>query len=477
MDRNRPRQAKAPRTVEPPRRGEGTGNPARVSPALLGPRSVAAVQRTAGNGAVQRLLRQITPAPASVRPSVQRHQGSSATAKDDVQVDFPHDMSIGGAVINTYEDAFDLMMIAAHPLLECQTFFKRVNSSLLPPEVKRALSQVTQLTRQYAGKSGIMSDHDLEHLDMWHEECEAAAYVARSLQAQIIQGDLIKKRDQVRRAQAEFERMEPALRDLQRQYFQSDEPRAIVVVGDAISAFISTQEEIIDLALKVETAVDHVHSWRTTRTLSLKMAEVTGPGASLVETLGKIKSTYEKIKKLTDTVSLLMPKRTANQDAMAAVVIMGMISDSGMSFGDAEILKTNLPLTGYPIGPMIGEAMKRLSYINRMRSEDHNRAALHLKRYDLVVWADEVGGRRMFNFIERAMRAAGPDQVPEVDEHVGRIFLAHADHFNGALGGRTKVPTEGTFWTTLKENAIKGWIFTHRKGIWGALYGSAPVPD
>jgi len=58
MDRNRPRQAKAPFTVEPPRRREGTVAAKRASPTSITPQHAAILnlQRSAGNRAVGALL-------------------------------------------------------------------------------------------------------------------------------------------------------------------------------------------------------------------------------------------------------------------------------------------------------------------------------------------------------------------------------------------------------------------------------------
>jgi hypothetical protein len=276
----------------------------------------------------------------------------------------------------------------------------------------------------------------------------------------------------VKAAQIEFAKMEPSLRDLQHQVFLSDQPELLTTAGDAIAAYMDTVETIKDTALKLETAANHVHSWKTDKTLSFEMAELTGRGKVIFETAGKIKSTYEKLKTLADTIDLLMPQRTQNQELLNTITLMGMMSDLGIPFGSES-----LPLTGYPIGPMINNAKILMTKIENVTSDKHNRECLNLGEYDKVVWKYETGGRKMFNFMLKTMRASSPDGIPDLSEHVTDCFLQNADRFNAALGGVADMPVRGAFISSINADKIKHWIFKHRKSLWGALYGSVQAPS
>lgn len=161
-----------------------------------------------------------------------------------------------------------------------------------------------------------------------------------------------------------------------------------------------------------------------------------------------------------------MPTRAAMQEKMAAVKGMGLLSDNA----------TSLPVTGYPLGPLIDTAMVLTANFYALQSGRHNREALHGQDYDMVIWPIETGGRTMFRFVRQVLQAASADQVSDPNEDVRACFLNNRDRFSAALGGRSQVPVTGIFFTSLHDEKFKVWAFKHRKDIWGALYGDAPPP-
>lgn len=157
----------------------------------------------------------------------------------------------------------------------------------MPQETLTSLAEGMRLLGLFKAKSGPVDEDDMLLLIEWHDGVDYADFAGRSATGEFLLGDLLRKKQEIRRAEAEFLRMEPVLRQLQHQYFLSDQPSSLIAIGDAISEFLGTVESIKDTSLKVETALNNVHSWRANRTLSLEMAKVTGRGASLFEVAGR----------------------------------------------------------------------------------------------------------------------------------------------------------------------------------------------
>lgn len=436
------------------------------------PESIFAMQRTIGNAGVQRLLRKKTPLrQRSIQRETEEAQASFESETYEKENERRSGVAFGTNLVDTYDDGLDVIRESALSLAEYKGFFQRT-SKVIPAEVEACLAQVSGLSRTFSEGAGTVSDDDMDQLVMWYGECEEAEASARTDKSFIVQGILMKKKAELLAAEAEFQKMEPALRDLQHQVFLSDQPDLLIVAGDAIAGYIGTVEGIKDTALQMETAYNNVRSWQTNKTLSFDMAELTGSGKPLFETASKIKSTYEKFKQLSDTVDLFMPQKTKQQEAMNGISAMGMISDSGIPFGD-----TSLPLTGYPIGPMIENAKVLMTKINSAVSKDNNHHYIKMGQYDRVIWKLELGGWTMFRFIQKSLQASSVDQIPDLSEDVTKYFLDHADNFNAALGGVADVPVQGVFISGIDPEKIKRWVFKHRKSIWGALYGSLQAPQ
>jgi len=423
------------------------------------------LQRLAGNAATSLELGRVAPR----APSLQRApEPATESVREEEEEEYtPQGIWLGGMDVTTYDDARELIGAKAGPLAEHKAFLDKPGKSLVPQETVTSLAEAWRLLARFKTKAGPVDEDDMLLLIEWHDGVDDADFAGRSATGEVLLGDLLRKRDEIRRAEAEFTRMEPALRRLQHLYFTSDQPNSLIAVGDAISEFLGTVESIKDTSLKVETALDNVHSWRANKTLSLKMAEITGKGGSLFEVAGKITSTYDKFKALAGVIDLLMPQRTRMQERMGAIKGMAMASDS----------VTSLPVTGYPLGPLADTAMVMMANIQKLQSEDHNHESLRMQDYDAVIWSLETGGRTLFRFVLKVMGATSADQVPELSDDVRASFLDNRDRFDAALGGRSPMPITGTFITGLHDEKFKRWAFEHRKDIWGALYGDVPPPE
>lgn len=422
------------------------------------------MQRVHGNAYTVRHLRQHQQSTPSV---LQR-----ATYYDDGN---SGGVRIDGALVATYEDAADLIRESAMLLAEHKDSFKKYNVDI-PPKLDPCIDAGIRLIKRFDQHEGDFSDDDLYPLIEWYETFEAVEYDARSSLSYLLERDLRERKKQADDIKAQMAKAEPSLREIQHRYFMADEPDTLMVVGKAIAEYIEWQEKVIDMSLKVETAYDHVKAWRETGTLPLKWAEITGPGKKLFEAASSIKSAYEKFEKFSNTIDLLMPQKTQRQETMGIINLMGILSDLGITFGQADIFQTSLPPTGYPLGPMLEKATELVKQIDASRSKNHNRDMLNAGFYNYVQWDIVPGGKRMFKFMTQVMAASSAKEIPDMSEFVSDYFVNHAESFNRILGGRSEVPVTGVFFQELNTRKIKDWVFKYRKDIWGALYGATKVP-
>jgi hypothetical protein len=88
----------------------------------------------------------------------------------------------------------------------------------------------------------------------------------------------------------------------------------------------------------------------------------------------------------------------------------------------------------------------------------------------------EPGGKPMWDFMIKVMKAERAADVPTPASAVADYFVDHAGSFKAGIKGHAGIPTTGWIWKDLDTGAFQGWIFAHRRQVWAMLYGHMSVP-
>ncbi len=434
--------------------------PAPVTPHAAAPPAarVLALQQTAGNQAVGRLL---------------QRNGPTAAA-DPTAATEPFEL--GGMHIATYgEGALALMKWCLD--LEAESKALQEGNIAVP----QALEKTLEAGRKHkdllvGGETEALDRGNADDMRAWYADYVKAVNLSRAEQAGEAAQRARRAADELEKAQAELEKLEPAMRDVQRAKFRGGDEDGLLATADAIAG-------VVDTGLVAKGAIDSTIEFAE----EMRAIVGRGPGSTVpIEIASKVQVTLDVIEKINKAyaafqlmragVDLMTGSKTEGEAGRKGVAAMATVVSAG-----GTLLNASAGFTLYAnlyIGPMVGACLSMLSKIEDLLSKGSNRQAIELGRPDWVNWSLEPGGRPMFDFMLVVMKATGPEGIPTPPAAVDEYFVDNDDDFSAGVGKKGgELPTEGFWlWEETDKGKIKSWCFKNRKDLWGMLYGAAAVP-
>jgi hypothetical protein len=459
MDRQRATGSEAPdREAQPAPVAEPQPAAVLAANGSRSPASLLALQQSAGNQAVGRVIARQPTAPA---PS---------TAPTEP-------FELGGYHIATYGDAA-LVFRAWGQILDEEAKALTDGGLAVPPSVDAAKQRGLTFVQ-------VLEGGGTEPLDRGNADDMRAyytnTYVPAINAARGVQADEVATRARIaardlKEVQDKLEAMVPTLRDVQRAKFRGGDEDGLLATADAIA-------NVLDTGLVVKQSYDAAVELAS----DLRMVAGTGAGKGLMDIAGKAQTVLEVLEKIDKAwavfqlaraaVDLVSGGKTEAAGGHAAVSAMATTMSAG-----GTLLGASAGFTLYSnlyIGPMTAACLNMLTKVEDLISKGDNRNWMEVSDFDMVNWSLEPGGRPMFDFMLALMHAESVDAVPMPPAKVREYMVDQEDDINAGVGHKGEdLPTEGHwFWRKTENDKIKGWAFTNRDNLWGMLYGAAKVPS
>ena len=398
---------------------------------------VLALQQSAGNQAVGRLLQRVGPT-------------APAAAPDSTAATEPFEL--GGLTIATYGDGA-LALTKWCMDLDPESKALTEGNLAVPPALETARKSGGEHKDLLIGGGTEPLDRgNADDMRAWYADYVKAINAGRSEQAAEAAQRARRAADELEKAQAELEKLEPAMRDVQRAKFRGEDEDGLLATADAIAG-------VVDTGLVAKGAIDSTIEFEQ----EMRALVGRGPGSTVpMDIAGKVQVTLDVIEKINKAyaafqlmragVDLMTGSKTEGEAGRKGVAAMATVVSAG-----GTLLNASAGFTLYAnlyIGPMVGACLSMLAKIEDLLSKGSNRQAIELGRPDWVNWSLEPGGRPMFDFMLTLMHAPGVEAVPTPPAAVDAYFVDNDDEFSAGVGKKGgELPTEG-FW--LWEETDKG---------------------
>lgn len=429
----------------------------------LSARQVVALQRTAGNAAVEAAVQREPPAPA--RPH----------SKINIDLGW---LDLEGGGIQTNEQLASVARIAISSL-------EKDVSDVESDAVKAAAKDWIATSR---GSLPYFDRHGPEPVDeaivpLVNYQIDQLVEIRRDVQrdkngqiAEALRAEL----RAAERAADEVEAMQPRLDDAMRSAFRKGDSSTVKDAVSTVKSALSVGRNIRSLAAGISNDL-----------LGLQVPSGT---KMMVDTwssqIGRVKVTIVNVDKYTTMLATLghglsvinIALTLADRSKRATEVEQGM-----KDLNDVVTISTDLaslPSVGLPphmslmttlylkpalkvISQQIGVLVDNLS--------DINRSSVDLTG-DLMFPTAEPGGQPMFDFMVAAMLADDESGVPTIGSTVKAFLYEHRGKLEA--GAEEELPTSGWWlWEDLDSPRARSWVFFHRKRVWAMFYGSMEVPS
>ena len=425
--------------------------PLREAPVLQGVAQILALQRTAGNQAVGRMLAR-EPEPAAATEAVE----------------------LGGMTLTTNAEGAAAIK---YWCLELEAESKALNEGGIPAPVSVETTRAAGLT--HAQTLAASADPlNAELVRSWYADFVKATNASRSAQAAEAAERARRSADEVQAAEAQLAALEPQLRDVQRSRFRDGNEGGLLEAADAIA-------NVLDTGLAAKETIDQLTIYRDELQLIVGQGtkggqfplDLSGKVRHTVDVLERINKIYAKFQLVRSGIDLLTEGKTANAKGHKGIAAMGTLVSAGGTLLNAS---AGFSLYGnLYIGPMTEAIVGLLAKLDDLNSKGSNRDYIQAGRPEMVNWSLEPGGRAMFDFMMAVMQASSPADVPEPPKAVDAYMVDREDDFSAGVGKKGgEMPTEGAlFWEETDKGKIKAWCFRNRKHLWGMLYGAAEIPN
>ena len=326
-----------------------------------------------------------------------------------------------------------------------------------------------------------MSDRHVEAMLDWFDRYRDAL-VACERKAEVIADDRFRAaRAQIDDLKEQFARLTPMIRDLQRSAFRASKTSVLKSSAETFATVLDSVLVADQWVLDAATKMDDIRVLGTTLRTQKALHGSSTPWHELMR-----KNTNAKVAKLVSianglnkvlaawqlvdaSITLLAGGKTASDTTSAGINLAATAASAGGTLLGASgffSLYTNLY-----IGPMVKHILGQIDVLKDRLSTGNNRSWILFGKLDAVNWDLEPGGRAMFEFMHRVMKARESSDIKTIPSDVGKYFAKHRKSFDA---GTPKIRGEDRHYNEFDEKRV--WVFLFREDIWGMLYGSMPVP-
>jgi len=456
------------RSAEPAREPEvvpaepALGPPLAIGAALMGlgaPAQVLALQRTAGNRAVGQMI---------------ARNGPTAPAADPTAAAEPFEL--GGYTISSYGTAAQVLRLWCLQLEEERAALAEGGVAVPESLAATRKSGLEYVDLLQGGEAEPLDKGNAEDLRKWHGDYVAAINAGRAAQATEAAARAAAAAKELQSLIDQLESLTPALREVQRSKFRGGDEDGLLETADAVAGVLDTAlvtKDAIEKTLEVAEQLRFMAATAKTSKTAIDVASKVRTTLGVLEQINKAWATFQLARAAIDVVS---GGKTEAEGGRKAVGAMATTISAGGTLLGASVgftLYSNLY-----IGPMTSACLAMLAKIEDMISKSTNRAWIELGRFEYVNWSLEPGGRAMFDFMLKLMRAESSAGVPTPAGAVDEYLVKYSDEFSAGAGKKGgELPTEGMlFWEETDKGKIKSWAFRNRDSLWGMLYGAAKVP-
>lgn len=383
---------------------------------------------------------------------------------------------LGGVTIATYADAAVALRVWCSELDDERKALTQ-ESVAVPVEIEATHKSGLDFVRVLeGGEAEPLDGGNGEELRVWHATYVKAVNAGRAAQAAEAAARARAAASELQALSDQLAALEPTLRDVQRAGFRKGDEDGLLQTADAIATILDTAlvaksaiEQTLDLAAELRFLGSSGASSKTVIQLASKTRTV-------LDALEKINKAWAAFQLARAAIDLVSGSKTDMEGGRKGVAAMATVMSAG-----GTLLNASAGFTLYSnlyIGPMTNACLAMLAKLEDLISKSTNRAWIELGKFEYVNWSLEPGGRPMFDFMLKVMRATSVAQVPEPVGAVDDYLVDQQDDFNAGVGSKGgELPTEGWWlWEDTDSPKIQSWVFKNRDHLWGMLYGAAKVP-
>jgi hypothetical protein len=365
-------------------------------------------------------------------------------------------------------------------------------------QVGRALAYLAADTRQQVAGYDP-ADHDRVACDQWAEEAETWAGTLSQQPDGPVTADLKRRIDvlvkergtvlrsvdnrrddrvardkatlraEVAEAAAKVEALRPRMEEARHAAFRAQEPELLENLADKSGLALDTALSLHELGRQIGEQV-------------AEKFDLTFPESGrYIEFLGKLNKSLA----LLNAFYLVTGKaaQTNAEEAMREISAAAGLYSSVLAFQSWPIASLYVDMYMLPALKSICASMTRIT---------------DLVHADNLTWMEvfgeplrpdaEIGGMEMWNFMNAAMRAPGPETMPVVKGAVEDVLNNYREELEKGTGTHTggehgtyeesEIPTSRTWYLKKKVDTeeARTWVFQHRTDLWILLYGALKPP-
>ena len=387
---------------------------------------------------------------------------------------------IDGQQVRTYVDLIAWYTSRRNVLATYQAAFKKEGESL-PAGVADVIAAAdASIAAARSRGTNPMSDRHVEQMLDWFDRFRAAVLACERKSEDVAAERYRAATRQMEELKAQFARLTPQLRELQRSAFRADKGSTLKEVAETFATYLDSvlvaDEWVREAASKMEDikvlgttlrAQKALHGSKTPwndllrKTTNERIAKV----VSVAEKLNKVLAAWQLVDA---SLAVISGGKTASDRTSAGINLAATAASAGGTLLGASGFFSLY--TNFYIGPMVKRILGQIDVLKDRISTHVNRPWMQLGKLDYVNWDLEPGGRAMYEFMHRAMKATDSSQIT-IPAGVEKYFSKHRKLFDKgtpAIRGRERDYDD--------FSSKRTWVFLFRDDIWGMLYGSMPVP-
>ncbi len=487
------------KVAEPQVQSGSTLNNAPATKAAAETPAIFSLQKHVGNQAMQRMLLQSKKSPAlhaktalqaKHNPLLQRAPDGDNPAPanaSESSMEPGSQVLIDGQLVGTVDEGINWYNKRIDALEKQNSEFADQNE--VPPEVLMTVIEKGDrlVERLYASDATMMPDSEIEALADWGDEYTAAMKRADQHIEDIAIGRVRDMQRKIQEMLSNIKQLEPKMRDLQRSAFRKGSEDTLSDVANTFALYLdsalvakdwletatTTMKDVkfLGTTLRAQKAMHDIPiSWEDTMVQSRNSRVV-----KFLDAADKLNKALATFQLLSGALDLLGGQKTKSDIGSKGVSYATTIASAGGTLLGASAFFSLY--NNFYIGPMVGKILSQLEVLKDMLSTEQNHPLIQMGYLDIVNWDIEPGGREMFDYMMKVMKAKNALEVPAPKGDVLEYFDDNEDDFNAGAMGEENLPTEGLIFSSVDGAKAKYWVFDHRKDVWGMLYGSMPVPN
>jgi hypothetical protein len=407
-------------------------------------------------------------------PMIQREPAGAAPAVDMTAPAEP--FMLGEIRIATYRDA---ALATTLWMMRIQGEADELTAAGLavPADLPAVIAAGRANAEIWAGGEAEPFDRgNAQDLRAWYDNFVRVINAARGAQAAEASRRAQAAADELRRVEEALKAAEPMLRERQRAAFRAGDEDGLLETADTIATVVDTAlitKEAIDKTMEVAA---ELRAWAGSAGAGRSIADASARVSKVLEVTEKLNKWYAAFQLARAALDLASDGKTESASGHAAVSAMSTVISAGGTLLGASAIFT--VYSNLYIGPMVSACLSAIKRLEDTMSRTQNRTLIALGDFDLVNWSLEPGGRAMFDYMLRLMKAGSAADTPLPPGKVSDYLVDNEDDFEAGAIGKDEMPMTGHwFWRDTDDAQIRTWLFRHRRDMWGMLYGDCPIPN